>query len=333
MAARPVALVTGVAGQDGSYLAELLAARGYEVHGVVRTITTPVRTFAREVDVVLHEVDITEPTAFPQLLSDTTPDEIYHLAAVTSIPQSSVGIDNLVRTNCSASVRLLDATRAHDRRRGTQTRIMLCASAQVFGDAAQYPQTELTALRPTNPYAVSKAFVLSLARAARRDQWVNSVILYNHESPRRPPEFVTRKITHEVARIATGSSQGLELGNLAAVRDWGFAGDYVEAMHRAMVHHEPDEYVIATGTGRSVRDFVATAFAAAGVHEWEPYVSTSAEHLRAGDPGTLIGDASKARDVLGWQPSVGFDSLVEMMVRADLAAQPAYGTTLGIQVR
>lgn len=333
MTSRPVALVTGVAGQDGTYLAELLTARGYEVHGVVRSIAKAARTLPADVGVTLHQADIADPGTFPRLLHDITPDEVYHLAAVTSIPQSSVGIENLVRTNCSACVRLLAATDALDRGRGSQTRVMLCASAQVFGDAAQCPQSERTALRPANPYAVSKSFVLSLARAARRDQWVNSVILYNHESPRRPPEFVTRKITREVARIAAGTSRRLELGNLDAVRDWGFAGDYVDAMHRAMVHHEPDEYVIATGRGRSVREFVAAAFAAAGIPDWERYVATSDNHLRVGDPRALIGDASKARDVLGWRPAVSFDSLVHMMVQSDLAAQSEYGTTLDIQVR
>ncbi|HYJ27118.1 MAG TPA: GDP-mannose 4,6-dehydratase [Nocardioides sp.] len=306
------AFITGVGGQDGSYLAERLLADGLEVHALVLEADgDPVHC---PDEVVLHVGDVADVEATRRLVREVAPQEVYNLAAISSVAQSWDEPDRTAHVNGQAAVALMESARLVG-----GVRFVQAASAEIFGEPAESPQTEATRVAPVNPYGAAKAFAhLSAGVFRQRDLHVSSLVLYNHESPRRPERFVTRKITSTVAAIARGEADELVLGNIDARRDWGWAPDYVDAMVRAARADEPADYVVATGRAHSVRDFVAAAFAAAGVGDWEPLVRQDAAFFRPVDPTELVGDASRARAVLGWEPTVAFEEIVARMVAADL---------------
>lgn len=304
------ALVTGVTGQDGSYLAEALLARGWEVHGLVRHAGEPVTG-----GVAVHLGDLADPGLFDGLLPATRPDVVFHLAGMSSVAQSWREPGLCTEVVATATARLLEAAT----RGGTAPRIVLAGSGEVFGASAHSPQSEDTPLQPASPYGAAKAAVVMLGRVYRgAGHHVSTALLYNHESPRRPESFVTRKITSGAAAVATGRSDELRLGNLAAVRDWGWAPDYVDAMIAMADAAVPDDYVVATGEARTVEDFVAAAFAAAGVDDWRRVVVVDKRFFRPVEGPALVGDSSRLRARLGWRPTVAFDEIVARMVRADL---------------
>ena len=313
------AFITGVGGQDGSYLAEELLAAGYAVHG----LSAPDAPGRPTTGVVTHTADLRDAAAVGALLDAIAPDQIYNLAGVSSVALSWAQPVLTAEVNAVGALGLLEAAHRLADRTGKRVAFVQAASAEVFGEPATSPQDERTPIRPVNPYGISKAFAHQAAAVYRgRGLHACSLILYNHESPRRPPDFVTRKITSTAAAIAQGRATELALGNLDARRDWGWAPDYVHAMRLAAEHPVAGDYVIATGASHSVRDFVAAAFARAGLADWERYVRVDPAFLRPVDATELRGDASKARDVLGWTPSVPFDDLVARMVEADLWAVP-----------
>ncbi|MCW2738216.1 GDP-mannose 4,6-dehydratase [Nocardioides sp.] len=306
------AFITGIGGQDGTYLAERLVADGMEVHALAFSADGQPSYCPDEV--VLHTGDLGDLGTTRRLVHEIAPQEIYNLAAISSVAQSWEEPDRTAHVNGQAAVALMESARLVG-----DVRFVQASSAEIFGEPAESPQTEGTAIRPVNPYGAAKAFAhLSAGVFRHRDVHVSSVILYNHESPRRHERFVTRKITSTVAAIAEGRADELVLGNLDARRDWGWAPDYVDAMVRAARADEPADYVIATGRAHSVREFVAAAFAAAGVTDWEPLVRQDAAFFRPADPTELVGDASRARELLGWAPTVTFEEIVARMVAADL---------------
>ena len=311
-----VALVTGATGQDGSYLVERLLSEGVEVHGLVRT--EDLGGLLPE-GLVVHEVDLdTDPHLLADLVTRVGPDELYNLGGLSSVARSWDDPLLTTRVNGVAALTLMDAARRLQERRGREVRVLQPSSAEIFGEPATSPQDERTPIRPVSPYGASKAFAHHVAGVERsRGLFTATVILYNHESPRRPTTFVTRKITSTVAAIAAGRADRLTLGNLDARRDWGWAPDYVDAMVRATRHDVPGDYVVATGRAHSVRDFVAAAFEHAGVTDWEPLVDVHADFIRPADPSLLVGDATVAREQLGWSPTVTFEDLVGRMVDAE----------------
>ena len=306
------ALITGIGGQDGTYLAERLVADGLEVHALALEADGPPAYCPAAV--VLHLGDLGDVAATRRLVREVAPQELYNLAAISSVAQSWDEPDLTAHVNGQAAVALMESARQVG-----GVRFVQASSAEIFGEPAESPQTERTPIRPVNPYGAAKAFAhLSAGVFRQRGVHVSSAILYNHESPRRHQRFVTRKITSTVAAIARGDADELVLGNLDARRDWGWAPDYVDAMVRAARADEPADYVVATGRAHAVRDFVAAAFAAAGISDWEPLVRQDATFFRPADPTELVGDASRAREVLGWEPTVAFEEIVARMVAADL---------------
>jgi GDPmannose 4,6-dehydratase len=305
----PRALITGVTGQDGWYLAELLNADGYDVYGLVSAHDAePVPPGVTAVPGDMRDADTLRAA-----LATAEPDELYNLAAVSSVAESWKRPELVADVNGVGVVRLLSAVRDS----GAPIRFVQASSAEIFGDAPA-PQDETTPIRPVSPYGAAKAFAHHAVVAFRgAGLWAANAILYNHESPRRPPQFVTRKITSAAARIGAGSPETLLLGNLDSRRDWGFAGDYMRALTLMARRPEPDDYVVATGVSRTVRDFVATAFAQAGVRDWERRVGHDPQFVRSVDAGEQRGDARKARRELGWEPLVDFPDLVKMMVAAE----------------
>jgi GDPmannose 4,6-dehydratase len=304
-------LVTGITGQDGGYLAERLVAEGCTVHGLVHDGDAHVgQLLERTPSVQLHTGDLTDSASLARVVEKAQPDEVYNLAGVSSVARSWEE-PVLTADVCALGVARLLAVLP------STVRFVQASSAEVFGDATEVPQTESTPLQPSSPYGVAKVFAqqqVGLYRA--QGMHATSLVLYTHESPRRPLSFVTRKITHTVARIAAGLEDELVLGNLAARRDWGWAPDYVDAMVRAARAEAADDFVIATGEAHTVEEFALAAFARAGI---EPRIRVDSSLVRPGDPAVLVGDASKARGVLSWAPTVGFDELVGRMVDADLA--------------
>lgn len=314
------ALVTGITGQDGSYLGELLAAEGLEVHGLVRP-GDPLRDqlLALVPEAILHEGDLASTDDIGRVVADSAPEEIYHLAAASSVAKSWEDPIGAAEFNGIGAVRVLDAVRRFGDASGTEPRVLLASSADMFGQPEVSPQNERTLIKPVSPYGAAKAFAHTMAGVCRaQGLFASTVILYNHESPRRPEAFVTRKITMAAARLAAGIGGPLELGNISARRDWGFAGDYVRAMRSVIRAESPDDFVVATGASHSIEDFVAAAFAAAGLSDWRAHVTVDKTLLRANDPASLVGDASKARTELGWSPDVDFQELVAMMVSHDM---------------
>ena len=310
------ALVTGVTGQDGSYLAERLLAEGVEVHGLVH----PTDDAAVAEGVVVHPGDLGDLDGLTDLVASVAPDLVVNLAGVSSVATSWEHPVTTARTTGLAAAVLLEAAQALQDRRGREVRFLQASSSEIFGQAESSPQHEDTPIRPVNPYGAAKAFAHHSVQVQRqRGLFAATVILFNHESPRRPPTFVTRKITSGVAAIARGEQETLALGNLDARRDWGWAPDYVDAMLRAVRHDEPWDYVVATGEAHSVEEFVAAAFARVGIDDWRARVTVDERFLRPVEATLSCGDATRAREVLGWAPTVGFTEVVGRMVEADLA--------------
>ena len=314
------ALVTGISGQDGSYLAELLLDKGYDVHGMVRrssSITTwRVDPIYEHPNFHLHYGDLGDASGLARLVGELEPDEVYNLAAQSHVKVSFEIPEFTVDVVGTGALRLMEAIRMNSR----ETRFYQASSSEMYG-AAPVPQDEQTRFYPRSPYACAKVMAHNLCINYRESYGLYTVsgILFNHESPRRGETFVTRKISRAVARIAAGQQDFVYLGNLDAKRDWGFAGDYVEAMWLMLQQDEPDDYVIATGEAHTVRDFCEAAFAHVGLH-WEDHVRIDERYFRPAEVDYLLGDASKAKAKLGWEPRVNFDGLVTMMVDADVAA-------------
>lgn len=310
------ALVTGVAGQDGSYLAEALQARGVEVHSLA--LAHDDLTLIPH-GVAVHVGDICDVETTRRLVLDLAPDQVFNLAAISSVAQSWQWPDLTALVNGSAAVALLESAHQAQQRTGRPVRFVQASSAEIFGQPALTPQDESTPVRPANPYGAAKAYAhLMVDVYRRRDLRASSLILYNHESPRRPLHFVTRKITAGVAAISRGQQDRLTLGNIEARRDWGWAPDFVDAMVLAAEADTPGDYVIATGSGHTVADFAAAAFAYVGITDWQGRVFIDPELVRPADPTALVGDASRARDRLGWKPTTPFDAVVQRMVDHDL---------------
>lgn len=322
---RKKALITGITGQDGSYLAELLLSKGYEVHGLIRRASTfnthrieHLYQDPHEADaqLMLHYADLTDGSRLITLLATLRPDEVYHLAAQSHVRVSFDEPEYTAQTTGIGTIRLLEAIRATS----LDCRFYQASSSEMFG-ATPPPQDEDTPFYPRSPYGAAKVYAYWITRNYREAYGIHAVngILFNHESPRRGETFVTRKITRAVAAIESGEQESLYLGNLDAVRDWGYAKEYVEAMWLMLQHDEPTDFVVATGAAYSVRDFVQFAFEHAGL-DWEKYVRLDERYLRPTEVDALIGDASKAERLLGWKPLVLTPDLARLMVDADRAA-------------
>lgn len=330
------ALITGITGQDGSYLAELLLAKGYEVHGLVRRAST-FGTTSRidhlhdagrggEARLELHYGDLTDSGAITRVLATVRPDEIYNLAAQSHVRVSFDMAEYTAEVTGVGTLRLLECMR--NLGLSAQTRFYQASSSELFGQVRETPQTETTPFHPRSPYACAKAFAHFTTVNYRESYGLHAScgILFNHESPRRGENFVTRKITLGLARIAAGLQESMALGNIDARRDWGFAGDYVDAMWRMLQQEAPDDYVIATGETHSVREFLDEAAAVIGGGiDWTKHVVIDPRHYRPAEVDLLVGDASKSRKVLGWTPRVSFRELVRMMAEADVALVRAEG--------
>ncbi len=314
------ALITGITGQDGSYLAELLLEKGYEVHGLVRrssSFNTWRIDHVRE-QLILHYGDLVDQNSLVRTLGAVQPEEVYNLGAQSHVKVSFEMPEYTTDVTALGVLRVLDAVRDL----GFKTRLYQAGSSEMFGLVQETPQTEKTPFHPRSPYACSKVFGHWTAVNYREsyDLHVSNGILFNHESPRRGENFVTRKITLGVAAIKQGRAKELRLGNLDAKRDWGFARDYVEGMWRMLQQESPDDYVIATGETHSVREFCEEAFSHVGL-DWKDFVKVDPKYFRPAEVDVLLGDSSKARKVLGWEPKVTFKELAQMMVDADLEAE------------
>ena len=313
----PTALITGVTGQDGSYLAQHLLAKGYHVIGLSRRSidvgTSVMGELSAGVDV--RTVDLLDPRQLGSAVKDAAPDEIYHLASQSVVHASWKNPVQTAELTAVGALRVLEAARAES----PAARILMASSSEVFGRPTEYPQSESTPMLPRSPYGAAKLFALHMTAIYREAHglYAASAILYNHESPRRGPEFVTRKITDGVARIAAGQTAALRLGDLEAQRDWGFAGDYVDAMWRMLQQPTPSDFVVGTGISHSVRDFCEAAFRVAGL-DYLDHVVQDEQFFRPLDSGTLLADPRRAKGVLGWEPQVSFEAMVEMMVKADV---------------
>src|ERR1700732_5308237 len=319
-----VALITGITGQDGSYLSELLLENGYAVHGVVRRTSNLLRSRIEHLrrdekiygqQLFFHYGDLSDGTTLRRIFRDVQPDEVYHLAG-----QSHVGLSfEIPESTCEeagmATLRLLEIARDQPE----PVQFYHASSSEIFGHAVETPQTENTPMLPTSPYGCAKAFATQLARVYRQSYglFVCNGILYNHESPRRGENFVTRKIARAVSRIARGLDVDLVLGNLESRRDWGRAQDYVQAMWLMLQHEIADDYVVATGETHSVREFVEAAFAVVNL-PWEKYVKRDTSFERPAEPAQLVGNADKIRKTLGWKPTGSFEQIVREMVEAEL---------------
>lgn len=314
------ALITGITGQDGTYLAQLLLSKGYAVHGLVRGQNNPkismVETLCPGIEFV--EGDLLDQSSLIAALETCQPTEVYNLGAISFVALSFKQAINTGEVTALGVARILESIRTVN----DKIRFYQASSSEMFGKVRHVPQNELTPFHPRSPYGVAKAYGHHLTVNYRESygMFACSGILFNHESPRRGLEFVTRKITSGVAKIKLGLQQELVLGNLDAQRDWGFAGDYVRAMHMMLQQDEPDDYVVATGETHSVREFLDIAFRHVGLR-WEDHVVTDPRFFRPAEVDQLIGDATKARTVLGWKPTTTFDQLVTMMVDADMTAQ------------
>jgi GDPmannose 4,6-dehydratase len=313
------AVITGVSGQDGSYLAEMLVAEGCEVIGLDRHVesdNSPNLAAVRD-SIDLRQFDLGDHEGIRATLEETRPDEIYHLAAPSFVPDSWVDPTETVRLIAAGTGTVLASALALD----PHPRLWVAASSEVFGDARESPQDENSPMRPRSPYGVAKLAALGLVRTMREHHglFASTGVTYNHESPRRPPHFLPRKVTRGAAAIALGQADELVLGDLDAVRDWSDARDVVRAARLAMLAEEPGDYVIASGVGRTVRELVEVAFAAAGKDgPIERYVRVDPELVRPPEPTRLVGDASHARSALGWEPEISFAEMIGEMVRADM---------------
>ena len=312
------ALITGITGQDGSYLAELLLEKGYDVHGMVRRAST--EKFDRiehlRDRITLHQGDLLDHRSLTDTLRASKPEEIYNLAAMSFVAVSWIQPTLTAEFTGVGVTRLLEAMREVC----PEARFYQASSSEMFGKVREVPQTESTPFYPRSPYGVAKAYghFITVNYRESYDLHATSGILFNHESPRRGLEFVTRKVTWHAAPIKHGKLDELRLGNLDAQRDWGYAADYVEAMYLMLQRDEPEDFVIATGKMNTVRDCVEIAFDEAGVPDWEKHVVIDPAFLRPAEVDELVGDSTKAKDLLGWEPQTSFEELIRLMTRADL---------------
>jgi GDPmannose 4,6-dehydratase len=321
------ALITGITGQDGSYLAELLLHKGYDVFGMTRRASTE---NLERIDHLLDKVtliqgDLLDPHSLATALRESAPREVYNLAAQSFVPTSWNQPVLTAEFTALGVTRMLEAIRTVD----TETRLYQASSSEMFGKVREVPQNESTPFHPRSPYGVAKVYGHHISVNYRESYGLFAVsgILFNHESPRRGLEFVTRKISDGAARIKLGLADELRLGNLDAERDWGFAGDYVEAMWLMLQQDEPEDFVVSSGVAHTVRDFAMLAFEHAGL-DWERHIKVDPGFIRPAEVDQLIGDSSKARSKLGWEPNVGFSELVRMMVDADVERLADRSTTL-----
>ena len=321
----PRALITGITGQDGLYLGEFLAAKGYEVFGLVRGQSNPKIATVESIipSIQLLEGDLRDLPSLIGALEIAQPDEVYNLGAISFVGLSWKQAELTGEITGMGVLRMLEALRIHTGGDMGRVRFYQASSSEMFGKVRETPQRESTAFHPRSPYGVAKTFghYMTVNYRESYGAYACSGILFNHESPRRGHEFVTRKVTRGVARIALGLQETIALGNLEARRDWGFAGDYVDAMWRMLQQDVADDYVIATGETHSIRDLLDAAFAAANIDDWEKHIEQDPRFFRPAEVDLLIGDASKARDELGWQPTMGFEELIASMVQADLVAE------------
>jgi GDPmannose 4,6-dehydratase len=319
------ALITGITGQDGLYLAELLLAKGYDVHAIIRGQNNPKRELVEKIlpDVVLHTGDLTDLSSLMRAMRDARPDEVYNLGAVSFVAYSWENAQVTSDVTALGVLNMLEAVRLYAGDDAGRVRFYQASSSEMFGKVQAVPQSETTLLWPRSPYGVAKVYghYMTINYRESYGMHASSGILFNHESPRRGPEFVTRKVSMAVARIKLGLQEHVTMGNLDAQRDWGFAGDYVEAMWLMMQQPVADDYVIATGETHSIRDLLDAAFTHVGIDDWEHLVRQDPRFMRPAEVDMLIGDATKARTVLGWKPTVAFPDLVAMMVDNDLAQQ------------
>lgn len=312
------ALITGITGQDGSYLAELLLDKGYEVHGIMRRNSTFTTGRIEHIfdDIQMHYGDLADSSSLQHIIANVQPDEVYNLAAQSHVKVSFDVPEYTADVTGTGTLRLLEAIRTS----APQAKFYQASSSEMFGKVLEVPQTEKTPFYPRSPYGAAKVYSYWITKNYREsyDMFACNGILFNHESPRRGETFVTRKITRAVAAIKAGKQDKLFLGNLDAKRDWGFAGDYVEAMWLMLQVDKPDDYVVATNETHSVKEFCQIAFSHVGL-DWEKYVEVSEKYFRPAEVDLLIGDPAHAKKQLKWEPKVSFEELVKMMVDADLA--------------
>ncbi|GAA3802319.1 GDP-mannose 4,6-dehydratase [Cellulomonas soli] len=323
----PRALITGITGQDGLYLSELLLSKGYEVFGLIRGQNNPKHDLVRATvpGVQLVTGDLTDMSSLIRALEFAQPDEVYNLGAISFVAYSWENALLTSEVTGKGVLNLLEAVRLYSHGDASKVRFYQASSSEMFGKVQEVPQRETTLLWPRSPYGVAKVFghYMTINYRESYGMHASSGILFNHESPRRGPEFVTRKVSQAVARISLGLQEDLTLGNLDAKRDWGFAGDYVEAMWRMLQQPEADDYVVATGETHSIRELLDIAFTHVGIEGWERYVKQDPRFMRPAEVDLLIGDPAKARDVLGWERKVDFPALVTMMVEHDVEEQRA----------
>ncbi len=323
----PRALVTGITGQDGQHLAVLLNEKGYEVYGLVKGQNNP------RIAGVLEEFPFIEPvsgdladlSSLVKAVEKSSPDEVYNLAAISFVAYSFNNAELTGDISGLGVLRMLDAIRMVGGSDGNSIRFYQASTSEMFGEVREIPQTEMTPFHPRSPYGCAKVFghYITMNYRESYDMFACSGILFNHEGPRRGLEFVTRKITNAVARIKLGLQNEIVLGNLDSKRDWGYAGDYVRAMWLMLQHDTPEDFVIATGETHSIREFLDLAFAEVGIDDWTQYVRQDPKFLRPAEVDLLIGDASQAKEKLGWEPEVSFPQLVKMMVEHDLEVEAA----------
>ena len=319
-----IALITGITGQDGSYLAELLLSKGYEVHGIVRRSSSLERVRLSELyqdsqiygsRLHLHYADLTDTTTIRRIVMKVQPTEFYHLAGQSHVGLSFEIPESTCELTAMATLRIMEILRDLPQ----PPRFLHASSREIFGTPTSSPQDESTPVNPNSPYGCAKAFATQMTKIYRESHglFFCNAICYNHESPRRGENFVTRKVTLATARIHAGLQKSLSLGDLDSQRDWGFAGDFVQAMWQILQHSQPDDYVLATGVSHSIRDLLQLAFAHVGL-DWRNHVQVDQRFLRPADATALLGDSSKVRRVLGWQPSLDFAGLVRLMVDTDI---------------
>ena len=320
------ALITGITGQDGSYLAEFLLSKGYEVHGIVRRASSfgrgRIEHLCRDAEIkdrtfFLHYGDMTDSSRLEKIVEESKPDEVYNLAAQSHVRVSFDMPEFTFDVNATGTIRLLDALR--NAGLVNRVRFYQASTSELYGLACETPQSEMTPFHPRSPYAIAKMAAFWSVKNQREayGMFASNGIMFNHESPRRGENFVTRKISMSVARIKYGLQNELVLGNLDAKRDWGYAGDYIEGMWRILQHSQPDDFVLATGETHSVREFLQSAFAHVGL-DWEKYVRCDGRYERPSEVDVLVGNADKAKRELGWRSTVSFKELVSMMVDADM---------------
>ena len=323
----PRALITGITGQDGQHLAELLNSKGYDVFGLVQGQNNPRIAGVLEQFPFVEPVsgDLADLSSLVKAIGLAQPDEVYNLGAVSYVAYSFTHAELTADISGLGVLRMLDAIRMVGGLDDNSIRFYQASTSEMFGEVREIPQTEMTPFHPRSPYGCAKVFghYITMNYRESYDMFACSGILFNHEGPRRGLEFVTRKITNAVARIKLGLQDEIVLGNLDSKRDWGYAGDYVRAMWLMLQHDTPEDFVIATGETHSIHEFLDLAFAEVGIDDWQPYVRQDPKFLRPAEVDVLTGDASKAKEVLGWEPEVSFVQLVKMMVENDLEVEAA----------